>query len=969
MTFSTNDPYDPILDEATFRQVTRIGSIVTCLFAAVWLAVGVWGLATVLGAGAVFMYLAHRLLPIYGVRGAAHFTIAITYLLILGFILFTGGFSGVARVWLFALPVAVALTVDARDSAAWAVAIAGTLLVLWLLEWQGVALPDVTPERHRPLLRLAGIAGALITILALSITHAAIHRGAVRRFRSSNANLFGLLRAIPEAIYAVRAERDGADFRCEFMNPAMVELLGTDLTGVRASELVAPADAPARGIVDIAMRQLQEVVQTGVGKAVRERIGLPHGERHLEIRLQPLHGENGEVSHVVSMVRDLADVERHAIRLEVLNDVARVLASSELSLPRFYEALYEQVGRVLRRDVFYAALWDERRSLFTLPVIYDSAKSYPAREIPLGEGPTSRALREARTIVWSNRLDDPRRGASVGDPGRDAKASIHAPMIHEGRVLGVLSVQSYEGEYAETDVSLFEALAAQAAVALENTRLYQRVKSSETRFRELLRAIERMEGHNVVVTDLEGVVTYAAGTEATHGYAPEEILGRPVAVLGENVEGAEQIADSFVRATALERPFTEVVQATRKDGTNFPIMVSASPYFDAKGTLIGVVTIGRDLTEQVENQRRLLQSARLASLGELIAGVAHEINNPLTIIKNTAALLEADTDGTVAEDARVIQESTDRAVKIVRNLLHFARQAPPERAATELNQVVERVVRFRQGGLAVNNVSVELRLMEDLPQIVADASQLEQVLLNLVNNAEQSMVGHRGGGRIAVSTAAARGMVRLTVEDTGPGIPRDVLPRIFDPFFTTRDVGEGTGLGLAVSHGIVSEHKGVIWAESEPGRGAKFIVELPIPGQAQETMAEPVEEKRSPQGKRILLVDDEDAIRRSVGKYLSRRGHSVVEAASGTDGLEQALAQPFDVILLDLKMPGMSGEAVYGALKERRPELCSRIIFATGDIASPSTRAFLESTGQRAFEKPFSLDEIAAAVEEDGRTA
>lgn len=969
MTFSTSRPYDPTLDEATFHQVTRIGAVVTCMFAAVWLAVGVWSLAAVLVAGAVFMYLSPRLLPIYGVRGAAHFTIAVTYLLIVGLILFTGGFSGVARVWLFALPVAVALTLDARDSAAWALAIAGMLLVLWVLEWQGVALPDLTPERHRPLLRLAGIGGALVTILALSIAHAAIHRGAVRHVQSSNANLFALLRAIPEAIYAVRVERGGADFRCEFMNAAMVDLLGTDLTGVRASELVAPAETPARMIVDTAMRQLHEVVQTGVGKAVRERLRLPQGERHLEIRLQPLHGEKGEVSHVVSMVRDLADVERHAVRLEVLNDVARVLASSELSLPRFYEALYEQVGRVLRRDVFYVALWDEGRALFTLPLIYDSGKPYPARELPLGDGPTSRALREGRTIVWSLRVEPSPGGASLGDPGRHVKASIHAPMIHEGRALGVVSVQSYEGEYADTDVSLFEALAAQAAVALENTRLYQRVKSSETRFRELLRAIERMEGHNVVVTDLEGIVTYAAGTESTHGYAPEELLGRPVTALGANIEGAEEVAETFVRATALDRPFTEVVQATRKDGTNFPIMVSASPYFDASGTLIGVVTIGRDLTEQVENQRRLLQSARLASLGELIAGVAHEINNPLTIIKNTAALLEADTDGGVAEDARVIQESTDRAVKIVRNLLHFARQAPPERAATDLNRVVERVVRFRQGGLGVNNVSVELRLMPDLPEIVADASQLEQVLLNLVNNAEQSMVSHQGGGSVVISTTAARGTVRITVEDTGPGIPREVLPRIFDPFFTTRDVGEGTGLGLAVSHGIVSEHNGAIWAESEPGRGARFIVELPIPGQVQERMAEPVEEKRSPQVKRVLLIDDEDAIRRSVGKYLSRRGHSVVEAASGTDGLEQALAQPFDVILLDLKMPGMSGEAVYRALREQRPELCSRIIFATGDIASPTTKAFLESTGRLAYEKPFSLDEIAAAVEGDGQRA
>ncbi|HEX7243551.1 MAG TPA: ATP-binding protein, partial [Longimicrobiaceae bacterium] len=666
-------------------------------------------------------------------------------------------------------------------------------------------------------------------------------------------------------------------------------------------------------------------------------------------------------------LRDLrevtADAERRAQRLEVLNDVARTLAS-ERSPDRLYRAFYVQVGRVLRRDGFYVALWDEAAGTIRYALLYDEGTEYPGERVPLGSGPTSRAIREGRTVLWGSKEDPD--GIPFGNTGRAARAAIHAPLVKDGRVLGVLAVFSYGEPYSAEDVRLFESLADQAAVAVENALLYNKARDSEVRFRELLAAVERMVGHSVVVTDLSGRITYAAGTESTHGYAPAELVGEHITVMGRNVAGAPGIAAEFTATTVRGEPWTRVVQATRKSGENFPILVSASPSYGPGGELTGVVSIAVDLTEQMETQRRLLQSSKLAAIGELVAGVAHELNNPLTVVKTTAHLLEAELEGEAAEDARAIREHADRAARIVRGLLHFARQTPHERTATDLNEVVGRVCRFRKAGMAAGGVELELRPAPGLPPTLADASQLEQVVLNLLNNAEQAIASGGGRGRVTVSTGAGEDVVRFEVEDDGPGISEEVQARLFEPFFTTRAVGEGTGLGLAVSHGIVAEHGGTIRVRSEPGRGSVFTVEIPVV-LPEEEAPPPAPAEEPPSSTRcVLVVDDEPELRRILRRYLEGRGHAVAEAGSGAEALERLEGAAFDALVLDLKMPGMTGEELYRALLERRPDLAARVVFATGDVISPARKAFLEGTGRPVFEKPYDLAELARAVEAEG---
>ncbi|HEV2147328.1 MAG TPA: ATP-binding protein [Longimicrobiaceae bacterium] len=663
-----------------------------------------------------------------------------------------------------------------------------------------------------------------------------------------------------------------------------------------------------------------------------------------------------------------ADRERRAGRLAVLNDVARILAS-ERSPDRLYRAFYVQVGRVLRRDAFYVALWDGSSGTIRYPLMYDEGVEYPGHQDPLGDGPTSRAIRERRTVAWSDR--DSAGGALWGNTARPARAAIHAPMVKDGRVLGVLAVFSYAEPYSDEDVRLFESLADQAAVAVENAVLYRLASDSEARFREVLAAIERMVGHAVVITDLAGRIEHAAGTEHVHGYAPAELVGEHVSFLGRNVPAAARITDEFLAATAAGEPWTRVVQATRRSGENFPILISASPYHETGGGRRGVVTIGVDLTEQMEGQRRLMQSAKLAAIGELVAGVAHELNNPLTVVKVTASLLERELEGEAAADARAIREHADRAARIVRGLLHFARQTPPERAPTDLNEVAGRVCRFREAGLRAQHVALETRFAPDLPRTLADGPQLEQVLLNLLLNAEQSIASGRGRGRIVVSTEAEGGVLRLCVSDNGPGMPEEVRARVFEPFFTTRGVGEGTGLGLAVSHGIVAEHGGTIRVRSEPGRGAEFTMEIPllrVPDEADGAPAPPPPDAPARAPLRVLVVDDEPELRRILRRYLEARGHRVDEAASGAEALERVAAASYDALVLDLKMPEMPGDELFRLLRERHPETTARVVFATGDVISPARRSFLEGTGRPAFEKPYDLAELARAVEENAAT-
>jgi signal transduction histidine kinase len=257
--------------------------------------------------------------------------------------------------------------------------------------------------------------------------------------------------------------------------------------------------------------------------------------------------------------------------------------------------------------------------------------------------------------------------------------------------------------------------------------------------------------------------------------------------------------------------------------------ITTSPMYGKSGEVKGSVHIARDITERKQMEQRLILSDRLASIGELVSGVAHELNNPLTSIIGFSQLIRDGNAGNdIEEDLNIVYREAQRAAAIVKNLLTFARKHAPVKQAGQINNVINEVIKIRAYEQKVNNITVNMEFSENLPEIMLDYFQMQQVFMNIIVNAENAMLGAHGKGTLTISTKCIDDIVKVEVSDDGPGIEKKNLDRIFTPFFTTKEIGKGTGLGLSICHGIVKEHGGNIYVESEPGKGCSFIIELPV---------------------------------------------------------------------------------------------------------------------------------------------
>jgi two-component system NtrC family sensor kinase len=376
-------------------------------------------------------------------------------------------------------------------------------------------------------------------------------------------------------------------------------------------------------------------------------------------------------------------------------------------------------------------------------------------------------------------------------------------------------------------------------------------------------------------------------------------------------------------------------------------------------------------------QERLLQSEKMSSVGQLVSGVAHELNNPLTGITGFAQLLLLrDLDPTARQQVETIYAEAERASKIVSNLLTFARRRKAQKEPSDLNTLLERVLELRNYDLRVRNIDTELALDPALPATLADANQIQQVFLNVIINAEQAMRvgGDDAAGRLRIATRASGPNVVVSFEDSGPGMNAETLRRIFDPFYTTKEAGDGTGLGLTISYSIIEEHGGRIWAESAPGRGTTFFIELPaatgvVDGAATHRPAAPDRpaadtsvEKPRIEKRRILVVDDEESIQKLLTGVLEMDGHQVELASNGREALDRILRESFDLVITDIKMPVMGGPDLYRHLSDTANPLARRVIFITGDTVAPDTRRFLQGVDNAVLSKPFRLRDVRESV-------
>jgi two-component system NtrC family sensor kinase len=365
-------------------------------------------------------------------------------------------------------------------------------------------------------------------------------------------------------------------------------------------------------------------------------------------------------------------------------------------------------------------------------------------------------------------------------------------------------------------------------------------KQMEEALRDSEEKLERMfesvtEGISVI--DLNGVIT-EANKEAVrmHGFgSKDELLGKSALDLVAPCDH-ERIAQNIRKALKQGTVRSQEYTLLKSDGSEFPGELSTSLLKDASGNPIGHVTISRDITERKEAEERekelqqeLLLSSRLASIGELAAGVAHQINNPLTgVLGFSQRLLRKSTDQEISQDLGRIYTEAERAAKVVQNLLTFARRRQSHKQYSDINEILQSALELRAYELKTSNIEVVTDLARSLPQIMVDFHQIQEVFLNIILNAEQVMTEANSGGRLTIKTEERKGYIKTTFTDDGPGIPAEHLDKLFDPFFSTKGERGGTGLGLSVCHGIISEHGGRIYAKSKPGKGATFFVELPL---------------------------------------------------------------------------------------------------------------------------------------------
>ena len=486
---------------------------------------------------------------------------------------------------------------------------------------------------------------------------------------------------------------------------------------------------------------------------------------------------------------------------------------------------------------------------------------------------------------------------------------------------------------------------------------HEKLARSEARYRHL---VDRAGDAIITFNAAACFTTVNHAAEVISGYTREELVGSffgPLIVPEELPATMEEFQKTL--GGELRQFETAVI---RKDGSIRSIAVTTSCVQVGEE----VLCIVRDVTDQKQLQQQLIQSEKMAAIGQLVSGVAHELNNPLASVSAFAQLLLADRSlpADHRHSADIIAGEARRAARIVTNLLTFARQHKAEKVPTDVSRVLEDTLELRAYEFSVRGIRIVRDYRERVPETMADIHQLQQVFLNIVTNAEQAMGSvSRQQHRLTVRTRALPRAIRVEIEDTGPGIPPDSLERIFNPFYTTKPTGSGTGLGLSISLGIVSEHGGRIWAENIAEGGARFCVELPYVEPVHRV--EPGRPAVVPVGVpalQILVIDDEEPLRVALERYLASHGHHVESTGSGEHGLELLARQRYDAIVLDMRMPDISGQQLFERLRSERPELAERVIFITGDTVSRELRSFLEGTGRPFIPKPFEFAALQEAL-------
>jgi len=728
-------------------------------------------------------------------------------------------------------------------------------------------------------------------------------------------------------------------------------------------------------------------------------------------------------------------LRRRVAELSTLNTLA-IIAGHSLDEEQILKDALAEVCQALDVDTGFAYLLDTDKAALFRHATWGAEEVSPqdmamSQRLPVGLGVTGRTVLTKTPLIASmDQYGEPRWRAMLIRNG--VQTVMATPLLSRDAAQGALTLLIRQNRPATTDdVRFLSAIGNQLGVALENARLFTKTQRSSQELKVINTVMQEITQTLALDDILERIceqTTHLMNAESFFvgllNETEDEIVARVIVDQGKRLEPFSfSISDantltSYIVTTGESLLFYDL-QAQRANLPAPGLVVGPSPHswlgvpMVIEERIIGAMSIQSytpnsfteadrrilsviahqtaiaiskaQLFEELktrmkqlqDTQARLMQSEKMAALGELVSGVAHELNNPLTAIIGYAQLLQLrDLDDDIKMDLQRIYDGALRSSQIANDLLTFARSYKPQRSPVDVNQALQQTLSLQAYEMRIHNVKIVTDLSPDLPVTLADPNRLKQVFLNLIVNAHQAMEEREGGGILTVRTFIPPDRpdtIRIEFEDDGPGIPPDIMGRIFNPFFTTKEVGKGTGLGLSICYGIITEHKGTIWAENntERGKGAEsgatFIVEIPfVPVKKEKSRDEQAPDKATPDiaSLRILVVDDEPDVVELISRVAEPQGHHVEKASDGIQALKLLEQTDFQIVFCDLKMPGLSGDALYERVAEEHPEMAQRFVFISGDTVNAESRAFVALTGRPLIAKPFSIADIQDILDE-----
>lgn len=599
-----------------------------------------------------------------------------------------------------------------------------------------------------------------------------------------------------------------------------------------------------------------------------------------------------------------------------------------------------------------------------------SENSFRERRIPLDGGDILCEVVRTRSAALVKDVGGDQRLNPAFIRETKTREFVLAPICGKDRVFGVLAVDNFYSlrPLKESDKDGLTLFAHAVGLALENATLFQHLTESEGRYRTVL------ESSPVAIMGLSRehrITTWNRGAELIFGYRSDEVIGKPLTALFP-VSSAESfrslLAEVMQKGSLRDYPIAgltrnrEVLDLSLSWGGAYP------DFWMNKEWSVVI----RDVTEGKKLQKQIIRSEKLSVVGQLISSIAHELNNPLQAVVGYAQLLSMDLGSgpdksgehkSSTEDLQMIVENALRCRKIIDNLLLFVRHGEVEKKAVRVEDAIRASLELLDYKLKkVDNIRVEVEIDPQIPKVKADLQQIQQVFVNLVNNACDAMTGWSGAKTLRIQAARNDRLVRVQVADSGPGIPEHVRERIFDPFFTTKSEGKGTGLGLSISRQIIEEHGGRIGFRSEPGQGTTFWLELPEDQTGEGASGAPRSHIPAVPGKSVLLVEDEAPVLSFLAKVVGAENDLVETAVSLKEAKNKAAARPFDLVVTDLQLGDGTGLELFERWSEWSPLPRPAFLFLTGDVLNAAWDRLIQSKGLAFLQKPVDLQSFQTAL-------